>query len=139
MGKYTKFARRRPQPQREQHPIWRGIGCILILIVPPISFILADLVVKYGLGRGWPLPPEMLGYIIFPEWVWKIPVLASLAAPIANYANLKAVLVFFVIVLVLLIGLYTTIYAFVYRVTGPPLYSAVDAPPPSRKTKRYKR
>jgi peptidoglycan/LPS O-acetylase OafA/YrhL len=139
MGKYTKFARKKPQIERRQHPLWRGIGCILILIVPPISFMIADLTVGWGLAHGWPLPAEMLGYIKFPDWVWQIPALASLAGPIAAYANLKAVLVFFVVVMVLLIGLYTTIYAFVYRVTGPPRYSAVDAPPPSRRTKRYTR
>jgi peptidoglycan/LPS O-acetylase OafA/YrhL len=97
------------------------------------------MVVDYGLSHGWPIPTELLGYIQFPDWVWKIPILARIVAPIASYNNLKAVLVFFVVVLVLLIGVYSTLYAIIYRIVGPPRYSAVDAPPPKYKPKKYKR
>ncbi len=139
MGKYAKYTRQIPPRPREAHPIWRGIGCILILIIPSLSFASAALLVNYGLGQGWPIPQEWLGYIYFPDWVWKIPALASIAGPIAGYNNLKAVLAFFFVVLILLIGLYSTIYAFAYRVLGPPRYTAVDVPPSGRKAKRYKR
>ena len=100
---------------RETHPIWRGIGCILILIVPLLSFAGAALLVNYGLSQGWPIPPEWLGYINFPDWVWKIQFLASITGPIASYNNLKAVLAFFFVVLMLLTGIYSTVYAFIYR------------------------
>jgi len=139
MGKYSKYTRQIPPRSREAHPVWRGIGCILILIAPLLSFAGAALVVNYGLSQGWPIPPELLGHIKFPDWVWKIPFLASIAAPIASYNNLKAVLAFFVVVLVLLMGFYSTIYAFIYQGLGPPRYTAIDAPPSRRRTKRYKR
>jgi peptidoglycan/LPS O-acetylase OafA/YrhL len=111
----------------------------LILIVPLLSFAGAVMMVNYSLSQGWPIPSEWLGYIEFPDWVWKIPFLTSIAGPIASYNNLKAVLAFFVVVLVLLMGVYSTLYAIIYRVLGPPRYSAVDAPPSGRKVKRYKR
>ncbi len=139
MGKFSKYSRQLPPRSREAHPIWRGIGCILILIVPLLSFAMASLLVNYGLGRGWPIPPELLGYIKFPDWVWKIPILASIAGPVASYNNLKAVSAFFFVVLVLLTGLYSTVYAFVYRGLGPPRYSTIDAPPSGHRPKRYKR
>lgn len=139
MGKYTHFVRPIHQRRGQVHPIWRGIGCLLIVIVPLVSYAGAVLLVNYGLSQGWPLPAEWLGYIKFPSWVWKIPFLASITAPIANYNNLKAILVFFFIVLVMLTGLSSTIYAFVYRGLGPPRYTALDAPPPKHKSKSYKR
>ncbi|MCJ7585537.1 MAG: hypothetical protein MUO30_12315 [Anaerolineales bacterium] len=139
MGKYSKYTRQQPPRSREAHPIWRGIGCILILIVPLLSFAGAALLVNYGLSQGWPIPSEWLGYIKFPDWVWKIPFLTSIAGPIANYNNLKAVLAFFVVVLALLMGVYSTLYAIIYRGLGPPRYSAVDAPPSGHRPKRYKR
>ena len=139
MGKYARFTRQLPPHSRKAHPIWRGIGCILILILPLLSFASAALLVNYILSQGWPIPSEWLGYIKFPIWVWKIPFLASIAGPIASYSNLKAVLVFFVVILVLLMGVYTTLYAFIYRGLAPPRYSAVDAPPSGHRPKRYKR
>jgi peptidoglycan/LPS O-acetylase OafA/YrhL len=99
--------------------------------------MLAKMVVNYGLNHGWPLMPELLGYITLPDWVWKVPTLAHLVAPIAGFNNLKAILVFSLVVLVLLTGLYSTLYAIIYRIFGPPRYSAVDAPPQKRKPKRY--
>jgi peptidoglycan/LPS O-acetylase OafA/YrhL len=139
MGKYSKYTRQKPPRSREAHPIWRGIGCILIVIVPLLSFAGAALLVNYGLSQGWSIPSEWLGNIKFPDWVWKIPFLVSIAGPIASYNNLKAVLAFFVVILVLLMGVYSTLYAIIYRGLGPPRYSALDAPPSGRKVKRYKR
>ncbi|MFH1183847.1 MAG: hypothetical protein V1755_02265 [Chloroflexota bacterium] len=139
MGKYARYTRQLPPRSREAHPIWRGIGCILILIVPLLSFAGAALSVNYGLSQGWPIPPEWLGYIKFPDWVWKIQFLSNIAGPIASYNNLKAVLAFFVVILVLLMGVYSTLYAIIYRGLGPPRYSSVDAPPSGRRTKKYKR
>ena len=139
MGKYTKYARRLPPRSSEAHPVWRGIGCILILIIPLLSYASATLLVDYSLNQGWLIPAEWLGYIKFPDWVWKIPILASIASPIASYNNLKAVLAFFVVILVLLVGIYSTFYAFIYRSLAPPRYSSVDAPPSGRRTKRYTR
>lgn len=139
MGKYARYARPIPERSRAIHPIWRGIGCLLIVIVPLLSFAGAALLVNYGLSQGWPIPPEWLGYIKFPDWVWKIQFLASIAGPIANYNNLKAVLAFCVVILVLLTGVYSTVYAFIYRGLGPPRYTAVDAPPSKHRPKSYKR
>jgi peptidoglycan/LPS O-acetylase OafA/YrhL len=139
MGKYARYTRPKPERSRAIHPIWRGIGCLLIVIVPLLSFAGAVALVDYGLGQGWSIPPEWLGYIKFPDWVWKIQFLASIGGPIASYNNLKAVLVFCVVILVLLTGVYSTVYAFIYRGLGPPRYTAVDASPSKHRPKSYKR
>jgi hypothetical protein len=139
MGKYTKFQR----PPRERvyraHPVWRGIGCLLIVIIPLISYAGAAILVDYGVGHGWPFPPEFVGYIRFPDWVWNAPVLPFLAAPIAHYRSLWAVLTVFLLLLVLLSGIFSTLYAVLYRFMGPSRYNPLDAPPSKHKAKVYKR
>lgn len=139
MGKYAIYQRPEHKRRREVHPIWRGIGCLLIVIVPLVSYAGAVLLVNYGLSQGWPIPAEWLGYIKFPDWVWQIPFLAGIARPIANFSHPIAILAFFVVILILLTGLYSTVYAFIYRGLGPPRYTALDAPPPKHKPKSYKR
>lgn len=139
MGKYTIYQRPEHKRRREVHPIWRGIGCLLIIIVPLISYAGAVLLVNYGLSQGWPIPAEWLGYIKFPVWVWQIPFLASIARPMANFSHPLAILAFFVVVLILLTGLVSTVYAFIYRGLGPPRYTTLDAPPSAHKPKQYKR
>jgi len=139
MGKYTIYKRPEHKRRGEVHPIWRGIGCLLIIIVPLISYAGAVLLVNYGLSQGWPIPAEWLGYIKFPDWVWQIPFLAGIARPIANFSHPIAILAFFVVILLLLTGFSSTVYAFIYRCLGPPRYSALDAPPSRHRSKSSKR
>jgi hypothetical protein len=139
MGKYVKYQRKTYERRNETHPVWRGIGCLLMVIVPLMSYAGAVTLVNYGVGHGWPFPPEFIGYIQFPDWVWNAPVLPMLAAPIANYPNLWAVLIVFLILLLLLSGVFSTVYSILYRITGPSKYSPLDAPPSKHKAKVYKR
>ena len=124
---------------REPHPIWRGIGCLMMILLPVIAYAGAVLLVQYGVNHGWPFPPEIVGYIQFPDWVWNAPVLPLLAKPIANFRNLWAVLIIFLILLVLLSGIFSTLYSVLYRFMGPPRYTSQDAPPSKYKPKAYKR
>jgi hypothetical protein len=43
------------------HPIWRGIGCALMIIIPIVSFGLADMLIPYLYAHvpGFHLPPEL--------------------------------------------------------------------------------
>jgi hypothetical protein len=139
MGKYLKYQKPPFKRIYRMHPVWRGIGCLMIIIVPLIAYAGAVLLVKYGVEHGWPFPPEFVGYIRFPDWVWNAPILPLLAAPIANYPHLWAVLAVFLILLVLLSGILSTLYALLYRFTGPSRYNPLDAPPSKHKAKVYKR
>lgn len=139
MNKYTKYKVPPLKRERETHPIWRGIGCLMIIILPVIAYAGAVLLVQYGMEHGWPFPPEILGFIQFPDWVWNAPVLPLLVRPVANYRNLWAVLLVFLMLLVLFSGIYSTLYAVMYRFVGPSRYTSVDARPSKHKVKVYKR
>jgi hypothetical protein len=139
MGKYTKFQRPAMTKSREIHPIWRGIGCLMMVVIPLVSYAGAVKIVEYGLAHNWPFPASFLGYILFPQWVGRAPVLPFLLSPISHFKNMGAVLVIMLGLIVLLAALFSTVYAMIYRTMGPSHYTAIDAPPSKYKAKHYKR
>ena len=84
-------------------------------------------------------PCELLGYIHFPDWVYKVPVLSGIASLIGGINNLGLGIVVFFVILVLLTGIFSLIYVTVLQIIGPPRYAEMDAPPSKHKAKRYKR
>jgi hypothetical protein len=139
MGKYSKFQRPPMTKSTEIHPIWRGIGCLMMVVIPLVSYAGAVKIVDYGIQHYWPFPASFLGYVQFPQWVWRAPVLPLLVSPIANFRNLGAVAVVTVALIVALAGIFSTVYAITYRFMGPSHYTPIDAPPAKYKPKHYKR
>jgi hypothetical protein len=141
MTKYTTAnQRRRATPREEEiHAIWRGIGCLLILIVPTMSYFLAVASVQLAVDQNWPMPYQLMGYPVMPDLLWKAAGLTSLLAFIQSQDNLYAVLAITLVYVVIFSALVSVIYAFVYRYVGPSRYGPQDAPPPKVKVKRYKR
>ena len=137
MAKYAKYARK-SVPRPEANPIWRGIGCILIVVVPVISYaltaILTPLIVATDL-----VPLELLGHVKFPEWAVKTPILSDITFFISGINGLWLKLIAFFVILLLLTALFSLLYTMVSQLIGPPRYSDKDAPPPKYKAKVYKR
>ncbi|MGD0610595.1 MAG: hypothetical protein ABSB41_03700 [Anaerolineales bacterium] len=129
MGKYAKYQRSstkvRPTPI---HPIWRGIGCILWVVVPVLSYGVAYLVVRWVKPTGL-IPAQLLGNPQFPANVYNLPIIGWIAQFISSITDLAAIACFFVIAVLILTGVATTLYAATYRWIGPARYSPVDAPP----------
>jgi len=139
MGKYAKYERPEFKRPWRIHPIWRGLGCFIVIIIPVISVAGAIKLAEVGSARGWPIPPQLLGRIQFPAWVWRVPFLSDFAWVIHSINNLLAIIIFSVVLFFLLSGIITTLYAVLYRMVGPPRYTRIDAPPPRRKARRYRR
>ncbi|GAB4503532.1 MAG: hypothetical protein Fur0043_05240 [Anaerolineales bacterium] len=140
MSKY-RSAVRRPEPRivRQQHPIWRGIGCLIMVIVPIISYGIAVLTLPIFGSIGW-LPYELTSPMQVPALLWKyLPNLAQFLQPVLGAANLKAYLALTVVYIIFLGGLMAFFYALLYQMFGPPRYGPLDAPPPRVKVKQYKR
>ncbi len=132
MGKYTKYQTRIKKPEKVLHPVWRGIGCVLWIIVPVMAYASASLTVDLLAGNGM-IPAEMLGYVQFPDWAWKAPFVSLLAQGVHSIRNLWSILIFFVVYTLVLAGIASIAYAAAYRVMGPPRYTALDAPPSGHK------
>lgn len=140
MSKYTSYSRPQPKPKPQGvHPVMRGIGCIMIIVVPILAYGLATLLVPYAASRGWPLPPEWFGPPSIPELLWKVQGLQRPLQFLQAQNNLEINLVFTVLLIILIGVIMSLIYGYMYTLFGPPKYGPQDAPPIRVKVKRYKR
>jgi hypothetical protein len=137
MGHYDRFQLKSRQ-KKPINPIWRGVGCLLIVIVPAISAAVTLVLVPPLEATGM-VPLGLLGYLNLPAWMFKVPFLSTLAGFIGGIKNLGLGLVVFFVVLILLAGIFTYFYVAFLQFSGPPRYSEIDAPPPRYKARPYKR
>jgi hypothetical protein len=140
MGKYSSHVRKPEKPRNVGvHPVMRGIGCVLMIIVPILAYGVAVLLVNYGFSRGWPIPPGWYG----PPTIHPLLLKLQGLTPVWNFLrlqnNLIANLVFALAITVVIGGLMSIIYGYIYTLFGPPRYGPTDAPPIRIKVKRYKR
>ena len=119
---------RRYQPQSEPkdkyavHPIWRGIGCMLFIIIPIIAFAISVEMVNRGIPQQYiQMTPDLSRPVNVPGF-GVLPLLYVLAVTLGITVVLGAVM--------------TMVYSFIYRVVGPAKYGPLDAPPIKRKTRK---
>jgi hypothetical protein len=117
----------------------RGVGCILMVVVPILAYGSAILLVNYGATHGWPIPPGWLGPPTFPPLLWRLQGLRPILNFLRAQNNLQANVIFAIALTVLIGGIMSMIYGYAYSLFGPPRYGPQDAPPPRVKVKRYKR
>ena len=139
MSKYRTYERKAPPNRNEPHPIWRGIGCLIMLIVPVLSFGISTILVQMAPSLGIQLPVKLLGRPFMPDFMFQVPGLVGILNWIQSLDNLYAILVGTFSVTVILASLLALGYATIYRFIGPPRYSSLDAPSSNIKVKKYKR
>jgi len=122
MAKYRQYER--PEIEKkdplEVHPIWRGIGCIFMIIMPVVAYAGALLLLEANGRQNWVRVPAELSQSV------TLPVLGVMP-------HLYATLVTTVILLLLGFGLLTIVFAIFYSSFGPSRYGPFDAPPPRRR------
>jgi len=140
MTRYSVNRRGGPATKKEPiHVVWRGIGCLLMLIVPLMAWVLGQVTLGIGLRAGWPLPYQLLGYPQLPDALWGIPALWQILGFLARQQHLYMALVFTFLYILGISGLLSFGYALLYRQIGPPRYGPLDLPQPQVKVGRYKR
>ena len=141
MGKYTSYQREKAKAKRnEVNPVMRGIGCILIVLVPILAYGTAVYLVDYGVRSGWPIPLTWLGSVEIPPLLLKLGGLTVIWNFLVAQNNLEANLLFAFAITIVIFGVLAVIYGFIYRIFGPSQYGPTDIPPiRGRKVKRYKR
>ncbi|MGE5463175.1 MAG: hypothetical protein ACM3PS_07460 [Syntrophothermus sp.] len=141
MGRYTSYQKRKESVKRnEVHPVMRGIGCILLVLVPIIAYGAAVYLVDYGIKKGWPIPPTWLGIVHIPTLLLKLSGLSVIWRFLQAQNNLTANLIFALAIAIVIFGILAILYGFMYKLFGPPEYGPTDVPPiRGRKVKRYKR
>ena len=134
--RYDKFQAMRQQPASQVHPIWRGIGCVMLILIPIVAYAAADTLFDRASISGL----SLFGFIILPGSGILYRVFFSF--PFWGDAILRISLFHLVFVVVFsVIGflVFSLFYAIIYRFTGPPKYGPTDAPPPRRTRKRRRR
>ncbi|MFC1996370.1 hypothetical protein ACFLXI_02020 [Chloroflexota bacterium] len=136
MGKYDRFDQYQEMKQSSSsqiHPIWAGIGCVLLILIPVMAFAAADTFFDTASGSGLSLYGSTIlpgsgilyhVYFSFPLW----------GDTVLRFSLFHLVFVIFFSVVGFLV--FSLVYAIVYRFTGPPKYGPTDAPPPRKIKKR---
>jgi hypothetical protein len=138
MGRYRDTIKEVDQRVERPHPIWRGIGCLLIIIVPIFSFAAASLSMPFFLNRGL-VPDQLLFTPQVPDWLWYAPVLAQIVQFLFGRFAIFATLMLTFVYALILGGFFSVLYAAMYRMAAPSRYGPMDAPPPKVKIKKYRR
>ena len=128
MSKYDKFNPRASATQRtwDIHPIWQGIGCLLMIMIPVMAYAGAVLLVQANVKQGWVLmSSEFTRTINIPN--------------VGSFDYLFANLLAAVILALLGFGLLVAIYSLVYRVVGPSRLGPLDADTIRQKPTRRKK
>lgn len=118
MGKYKMQQPVKERPWRI-HPIWRGIGCLLMVVIPIMAYAGAVLLVQANQELGWvTMPPETLTTVNVPF--------------VGPVTNLYAILVTAVLLMMVGFGIMVILYGLLYRMMGVG-ESPLDAAPVRNK------
>ncbi len=137
--KYQTFQKKEFVRPYTIHPVWRGIGFLMMVLVPVMAGAAAVVLKDLGFQLGWPFIYELRGIIRLPDIFYAIPVIRNLASWISSIQDLRAILLFFVLFVIVFSGIMSILYALVYKIVGPPQYTPLDAPAEKVKVKRYTR
>jgi hypothetical protein len=142
MGRYDHFRKREERPWKV-HPVWRGIGCLWMILIPILSYVGAWMFTRENFKHGWlPITEELSARISLPVYDFSflsfpldfnILVRWLPGQPLYNIDIL-----FFIAFLFLGLGMFSVIYAFLFRSLTPGR-SPLDAPEVERQRprKRY--
>ncbi|HOE02441.1 MAG TPA: hypothetical protein PKZ26_00675 [Anaerolineaceae bacterium] len=102
-----------PKPTKlPAHPIWRGVGCILIVVLPLISYYLTSFLIDNKEKYPWLVIPEDL---IIKQYM-KDPLIIVR-------------LVYALVFLIALVAFLSLLVSIVLRLFLPSKYEPVDVPP----------
>jgi quinol-cytochrome oxidoreductase complex cytochrome b subunit len=113
---YTSDGRMERKNKGDIHPIWRGVGIFLIVLIPVLGYLGSLLILKTNQGNTWIRIPSQL---IIPGPDPLLLVKAILTVIIGSF-------VYFVLMLITFV---------VYRIFGPSRMGPLDVPPLHWKTK----
>lgn len=139
MGKYSSRVVKPSMPKRNTvNPYMRGIGCLFMMIVPVFSYLVGFELAKKGFGYQV-IPREWYGYISVPPVLANFEGLNNIAGWLAKVPHLPATLAIAAVVMIVVGGILSVIYGWMYSLFAPSQYGPMDVPPLRIKTRKYKR
>jgi hypothetical protein len=114
MAKYQSYQKRDTGPKEKPylHPIWRGVGFVMMVLIPVVSIAAGQYIFEQNKIEHW---------FGIPSW------LVIRFFKFDPFILAKAVLILFLMVIITSV-LYT-LSVFIIRVFGAPRYGPYDVPP----------
>jgi hypothetical protein len=139
MSKYEKYTIKPKKERRWRiHPIWRGIGCFMLVIIPVVSYAAAYIVARANYQIGWvKIPNELRGWVDLSPVFRFAPWLAEIISPSMRFYYLDLALT--VTFIVVAFGLLTLFYGILYSATGVTKSDPYYVPPVRKSPKRSSR
>ena len=101
MGRYQQYERQTKDRKGGPHPIWRGLGFLLMGLIAVMSYAGANLLVEANKTRGWiAVPAEIRGGVSWAPDLYSELIVAFFLAIIG-------------------FGILTIVYSVIYRVSRP--------------------
>ena len=123
MSKYTSRSSKPMEPSRinrEIHPIWRGVGFVIMIITPLLGFAAMTVFMDANFEQGWvQFPKELL--VNGPDQYLLVKILLTILFMLVFY------------------GILTFFSFLIFRIVAPPQYGPYDVPPVTYTGKQYKR
>ena len=137
MGSY-RFVK--PKEDKGMPSGWRGIGCLLMIILPIFSYFAAVALLEVDSIRGVfaSAMPGLFGRVTIPRFLLYVTSLNPVWVWLQSINNLWVNLVFGIIILVVLSGIIGIFYSIMYNAMRPAKYGPTDAPPPKRRKGKQK-
>jgi hypothetical protein len=139
MGKTNIYQKRdEAKPKRTIHPIWRGIGFLMIVLIPIISYAASLVLLSENAKNGWyPIPKDL--------YIYKIQLVPIPSTEDFLYEKtirdplLVVKLLITMLFSIFFFGIFSMVNFALYSAFGPPRYGPLDVPPQKYKGKAYKR
>jgi hypothetical protein len=142
MGKYSSNSRKQAaRPRNTVPPLLRGIGCLTFVVVPLLSYGIAD----YWIGNGLPgtqffsTSPSLMSPPKINPLLLKLQGLQPIWSFLQQQDHLGANLVLTIALIMIIGGFMAIVYGYVNAMFGPSRYGPTDVPPPRVKPKKYTR
>ncbi len=119
MGKFDRYQQQQKPKPWKIHPVWRGIGCVIMLILPVMAYYGSILLLEANANNGWMrIPIEFTGPAAYPYLYAKLAVMIMLI--LFSY------------------GILVILYTLLARLSGMQKYGPMDSPPirPKKKKRR---
>lgn len=130
MTKYTHVRKEPEQRPWNIHPVWRGIGCVMLILITVMAYAGAKEFVDYNQNARKVGLPEALYEKVNITYTKYVPALNENDVINKFLGNFKVgYLLFMAIFMFIGFGLFSLLYAALYRMTGPSRYSSFDSPP----------
>ena len=101
MGRHQQFERKAKPKLEGVHPVWRGIGFLLMVVIAVMSYAGANLLVEANKTNGWVAVPR------------------GISGGVAWAPDLYSELIVTFFLMMIGFGFIVIIYSIVYRITRP--------------------